>query len=206
MRVERQLTIDELAARLALSRSTVYYWVRDLPLTRPPRTNPGQRRGNRRMVAKYRLLREAAYQEGLEMFPRLSRLPTFREFVTLYIAEGSKRCRNRVSLANSDPAVVKFANAWICRFARNPVTYWLQFHADQNLNELARFWAVGLAVGPEAIRLQRKSNSGQLRGRTWRSEHGVLTVSVSDTYFRARLQAWIDCLHREWLDSLPIGA
>ena len=32
MRVERQLTIDELAERLALSRSTIYYWVRDLPI------------------------------------------------------------------------------------------------------------------------------------------------------------------------------
>jgi predicted transcriptional regulator len=31
MRIERQLTIDELAERLALSRSTIYYWVRDLP-------------------------------------------------------------------------------------------------------------------------------------------------------------------------------
>ncbi len=32
MRIERKLTIDELAERLALSRSTIYYWVRDLPI------------------------------------------------------------------------------------------------------------------------------------------------------------------------------
>jgi len=32
MRIERQLTINELAERLVLSRSTVYYWVRDLPI------------------------------------------------------------------------------------------------------------------------------------------------------------------------------
>ncbi|HUA73829.1 MAG TPA: hypothetical protein VL988_03650 [Solirubrobacteraceae bacterium] len=34
LRVEQQLTVDELAARLALPRSTIYYWVRDLPLRR----------------------------------------------------------------------------------------------------------------------------------------------------------------------------
>jgi predicted DNA-binding transcriptional regulator AlpA len=63
MRVERQLTIDELAERLALSRSTVYYWVRDLPI---PRSGPGgpwpeaaRRKGNLAMQRKYRLLREA---------------------------------------------------------------------------------------------------------------------------------------------------
>jgi len=38
MRIERRLTIDELAERPALSRSTIYYWVRDLPL---PGSGPG---------------------------------------------------------------------------------------------------------------------------------------------------------------------
>ncbi|MEA2202107.1 MAG: hypothetical protein QOI89_2703 [Solirubrobacteraceae bacterium] len=33
MRVERRLTIDQIAERLALPRSTIYYWVRDLPIT-----------------------------------------------------------------------------------------------------------------------------------------------------------------------------
>lgn len=32
LRVDKKLTIDELAERLALSRSTIYYWVRDLPI------------------------------------------------------------------------------------------------------------------------------------------------------------------------------
>ncbi|HTA35124.1 MAG TPA: hypothetical protein VK761_00310, partial [Solirubrobacteraceae bacterium] len=32
MRVRRQLSVDQLAKRLALPRSTIYYWVRDLPL------------------------------------------------------------------------------------------------------------------------------------------------------------------------------
>jgi DNA-binding XRE family transcriptional regulator len=33
MRVERQFTIDHLAERLALSRSTIYYWYRGHPLS-----------------------------------------------------------------------------------------------------------------------------------------------------------------------------
>jgi excisionase family DNA binding protein len=32
IRIERRLTIDELAERLALPRTTIYYWVRDLPI------------------------------------------------------------------------------------------------------------------------------------------------------------------------------
>jgi hypothetical protein len=48
------------------------------------------------------------------------------------------------------------------------------------------------------IKLLRKSNSNQLRGRQWRSRHGVLTVRAFDTLVRARLQAWMDRLRAEW--------
>ena len=88
MRTARQFTIDELAERLALSRSTVYYWVRDLPISRAGRANAGQRRGNRAMQRKYRLLREAAYKDGLQSFDRLAAEPGFRDFVCLYKRRG----------------------------------------------------------------------------------------------------------------------
>jgi excisionase family DNA binding protein len=94
LRLERRLTIDELADRLALSRSTVYYWVRDLPI---PGSGSGggwpqgaQRKGNRAMQRKYRLLREAAYEQGVREFEQLAADRTFRDFVCLYIAEGYK--------------------------------------------------------------------------------------------------------------------
>jgi hypothetical protein len=54
--------------------------------------------------------------------------------------------------------------------------------------------------------MQRKSNSGQLAGRTWRSKYGVLTVCTSDTLLRAELQAWMDCVRNAWLDSITFGA
>jgi hypothetical protein len=50
LRVEQQMTVDELAERLSLPRSTIYYWVRDLPLRRgvPDDTNAEEpeRRGS----------------------------------------------------------------------------------------------------------------------------------------------------------------
>jgi excisionase family DNA binding protein len=202
MRVERKLTIDELADRLALSRSTVYYWVRDLPI---PGSGSGsgwpqaaQRKGSRAMQRKYRLMREAAYEQGLSEYEQLARDPTFRDFVCLYIAEGYKRDRNIASLANSDPAVVKLATSWMRRLSDKPPRFSVQYHADQDLSELREFWAGALASDAASIRLQRKSNSFQLTGRIWRSRHGVLTVRVCETALRARLGAWMDRLRDEW--------
>ncbi len=202
MRIERQFTIDELAERLALSRSTIYYWVRDLPI---PGSGSGggwpegaRRQGNVAMQRKYRLLREQAYRDGLAEYEGLAVDPMFRDFVCLYVAEGYKRDRNIMSICNSDPAVMKLSLGWVHRLSEKAPTFWLQYHADQDRDALREFWGETLGVDPACIRVQRKSNSNQLSGRIWRSRHGVLTVRVCDTLFRARIQAWMDRIRTDW--------
>lgn len=200
LRTERHLTIDEIAERLALSRTTIYHWVRDLPIersTRPPMN--GQANGTLAMQAKYRLARESAYAEGRATFDELARDRAFRDFVCLYLAEGSKRDRNRVQVCNSDAAVVKLCHRSIGRLSSKSLTYSIQYHADQDLGALTRFWGEALDIPPQQIRLQRKSNSNQLAKRTWRSAHGVLSLCVNDTLLRARLDGWMDRLRESWL-------
>jgi hypothetical protein len=200
LRIEKRLTIDELAERLAISRTTVFYWVRDLPIpgSRAGWPESARRKGNAAMQAKYRAQREAAYEAGERCFHDLAQNATFRDFVALYMAEGYKRSRNSVSLGNSDPAIVKLATRWMRGLSRNPVGFQLQFHADQCPNQLRLFWGGELSAEPASIALQRKSNSNQLKGRNWRSRYGVLTARTNDTLFRARLEAWMDCLRASW--------
>jgi transcriptional regulator with XRE-family HTH domain len=202
MRTDRRLTLDQIAERLALPRTTIYYWIKDLPVpnevTHSDKRQAARRRGNRAMQRKYKLLREAAYREGEESFDELARDPTFRDFVSLYIAEGYKRDRNKVRICNSDPAVLELATRWIRRLTTKPAAFSIQYHADQDLDELCRFWSEALGVEAAKIRLQRKSNSNQLSGRMWRSRHGVLTLSLGDTLLRARLQAWMDQIRKSW--------
>jgi transcriptional regulator with XRE-family HTH domain len=206
LRTQRRLSLDEIADRLALPKTTVYYWIRDLPLERKRREagwpHNARRKGNDAMQKKYRRLREAAYTRGFAEYDDLIQLPTFRDFLVLYIAEGYKRRRHTVSICNSDSTVVALAASWLRRLTAKGLIYSLQYHADQDLNDLRDFWGEALEIDGSAIRLQRKSNSNQLRGRTWRSAHGVMAVTVNDTYLRARLQAWIHRLREDWgLDS-----
>src|SRR5688572_30166319 len=107
---------------------------------------------------------------------------------------------------SATPILVALAARWIRRYSRNPVRFFLQYHADQDVEQLCRFWGEAVGVDPAEIALQRKSNSNQLRKRTWRSQYGVLTVRAGDTLFRARLQAWMDCLQETWLHSADNGA
>jgi predicted DNA-binding transcriptional regulator AlpA len=208
LRRERLLTIDELAECLALPRTTIYYWVRDLPIPLKARAEwPQNARlaASRAMQKKYRLLREAAYAEGCATFANLAADPTFRDFVNLYMAEGYKRDRNVVSVSNSDPTMIKLVVHWIRRLTARKVSFQLAYHADQDIDALRAFWASQLGVQPTSITVSRKSNSNQLTGRRWRSRYGVLAVTTSDTYLRAKLEAWMAHLREQWLHSISSG-
>jgi len=200
MRTERSMTLDEIAERLALPKTTVWYWIEDLPA--PPRDPSRQTKAARAAGEvnrkKAEALREAAYMQGADEFDALMLEPTFRDFVALYIAEGSKRTRHHVAICNSDPDVMALAVRWLRRLTHKPPRFSIQYHADQDLDEIRGFWAGRLGIERDGITLQRKSNSNQLTGRTWRSEHGVLAARVSDTYLRARMQAYMDCLRETW--------
>jgi hypothetical protein len=210
LRVERKMSLDEIAECLALGKTTVWYWIKDLPDPAiKHRETPGRRRSRdaaaKANKARAKARRDAAYQRGRQEFEQLDAEVGFRDFVCMYIGEGYKRSRNHVSIANSDPRVVQLGDFWIRRFATNKVTYGLQYHADQDPAELVRFWAARLGADPGAFSLQRKSNSNQLAGRKWRSQWGVLSVCVGDTQLRMRLQGWIDRVQESWLDSMLLG-
>lgn len=212
LRLEKKLTIDEIAERLGISRTTIYYWVGELEIPRRPGGGNGgwtpetQAKGTAAMQLKYRKLREHAYAEGLGAYPEMLGKPGFRDFLCLYIAEGYKRSRNDVAICNSDEAVMRLAHPWMQSICTNPLRYSIQYHADQDLLEIRQFWGLQLGIEPASIHLQRKSNSNRLAGRSWRSVNGVLNISAGDTYARSRLQAWMDCVRNEWLDSRPSGA
>jgi hypothetical protein len=197
LRIKNHLSLDELAEHLSLPKTTIYYWIKDLPLGRERRESPHN--GTRAMQAKYRRLREAAYEQGQAEYDVLLRAPTFRDFVSLYIAEGYKRSRNTASLCNSDPAIVALAAGWLQRLSGRAPTVSVQYHADQDTKALATFWGDTLGVDPGDVRFHPKTNSSELRTRTWRCAHGVAAVAVHDTQFRARLQAWMDQIRASWL-------
>jgi hypothetical protein len=190
--------LDEIAERLSLPKTTVYDWIKDLPLGRPRRASTSQLKGNHAMQNKWRLLRQAAYAQGAAEYDELIKLPTFRDFVVLYIAEGYKRRRNTVSPCNSDPAIVTMAMKWMEQLSGKTPIVRVQHHLDQQPSVLRSFWGETLGVDPASVRLQPKSNSGRLRGRTWRCAHGVAAVDLHDTYFRARLGAWMDRIKEGW--------
>jgi hypothetical protein len=93
---------------------------------------------------------------------------------------------------------MQIAIRWVDRLTERTPEFSIQYHADQNLDELREFWGNTLGIDPDSIKLLRKSNSNHLTGRRWRSRHGVLSMRVHDTLLRAQMQAWMDRLRDQW--------
>ena len=68
--------------------------------------------------------------------------------------------------------MILVAQRWMLRLTSKTLRYSLQYHADQSVEDLRTFWGALLGIDGERISLQRKSNSNQLTGRTWRCRYG----------------------------------
>jgi hypothetical protein len=204
LRVEQRLTVDQLAARLALPRSTVYYWVRDLPLGEREGegvgAGAGERAGTGAGAGKRAsaIAGDAAYEDALRSFDDLAAQPTFRDFVCLFIARGSTRERAKVSLSDSDAAVMRFANRWMLRLSDRSPLLSVRYEPGQSLTELRRFWSGVVGVQARTIRVHDEADVSCDRHIAGLARHGVLTVSVEDALLRARLQAWICKTRDSW--------
>ncbi len=202
---QKGYTLTDIIDMLKMPRSTIYGWIQDIEveIQKTEHRTEAQKAGTKAMQEKFAALRDQAYQQGMAEAPELLKDYSFRDFVVLYLAEGSKKHRNQVAIANSDVTVMKLAYAWLVRYGKDAskLDYYVQMHIDHDEDEVKQYWAYALNIDPTKIKTMRKSNSGQLKGRKFNSQYGVLSIQLGDTYLRARLEAWMDYLRKQWVDA-----
>jgi transposase len=207
-------TLRELAEHFGISRSTVNYWVKDVPAgtdlsaerqrKRAERQRANQQAGTASMQAKYAARRQEAYDAVRIEASMFLEDRDVRDFVVLYLAEGTRKDRNVVALSNSNPLIIKFAYRCMKRLATNLRFYCsFQYHADQDPKQLRSFWAVLLDIDPVCIKAIPKTNSGHLQGRRFACEYGVFQIKAGDTTLRAQLQALMDAVQEQWSNPTP---
>ena len=201
---KRGLTFGEIQDRLKISKSTLHYWIghikRENAHIRTKKQQKAQLLAAQATKKKYAILRENAYNKGkLEASLLLSDLK-YRDFTMLYLTEGWRKTQNDVSICNSNWKLVKLGYDIIKKHANinNCMIFSLQCHEDNDENKLKEYWAEKINITPNQIKVIRKSNSGQLSGRKWRSLYGVFTVRACDTYLRQRIEAWMDYIQDSW--------
>lgn len=129
--------------------------------------------------------------EALEDFKRLKYHPAFVAGVMLYWGEGDKSSLHRVSLTNTDPAMIKIFMLFlrdVCGIKNEKIKAWLLLYPDLQESDCKDYWKN--EAGLQNITFN-KSIIIDGKHKTKRISHGVCTVGVSSRYFKEKMLLWI---------------
>jgi AcrR family transcriptional regulator len=205
LRTEQSMALDDIASQLGIAKSTAYYWLKDIEIPKTPsqKQTANQHRAAMANQVKYAAQRQSAYDATRAKATEILTDQRIRDFVVLYLAEEFRKDRNRVCFSNSNPQMSSFAHSCMKRLATNPRCYYsFQYHADQDPEDLRRFWAAQLGIQPTIIKPIPKTNSGHLKGRRFNCQYGVFQIQIGDTRFRSQLQALMDAVQEQWNASV----
>ena len=203
MRESLGLSLNEIVERLQRPKTTVYSWIKDCKLTKQQQAGLDLRKknalknGTHVMVRKRAKERKASYDAALLEAASMLSNQSFRDFIVLYMAEGSRTHKNLVGFTNTDSELILLAYRWIRKLSTNKVRVWIHCREYEDRKSLTRFWTKHLGVGKDVLGFVTKQ--GPVNAK--RSPYGVAKVGVSDTHLKSRLDAYMDYVRRQWAAS-----
>jgi hypothetical protein len=188
------LTLQQIADRLGVSKSSVSLWVRDVPFTPSKRRWGPQRRPNPASFRKQREI-EQCDAEGRRRIGTLDDNAFLAAGLALYAGEGSKG-DGRVVFANTDAAMVAFFCAWLRRHfdvdeARLRVSVYL--HEGLDIDEAEAHWAEVTGI-PRTQFLAGYRAVADPTIRTNKHEFGCCYVRYSCTRTHRRIMGLVHAL------------
>ncbi len=112
-------TLTEICEQLALNKSTVHGWIKEIAIPATAQQTEQRRRASQANRRKHAAVREQWYNEAYQQAGEILQDALIRDFVVLYAAEGYKRNRNQVSICNSNLAIMRMAHEHIQRLSHN---------------------------------------------------------------------------------------
>jgi hypothetical protein len=170
------MTLQDIADRLGVSKSSVSLWVRDVPFTPSKRRYGPQRRPNRLHDEKQAQI-AALNEAGLDRIGCLSDDAFLAAGAALYAGEGGKG-DGSVVFANSDPAMVRFFCVWLRRYfdideARLRARVYL--HEGLDLDAAHAHWSEVTLIPVEQFRAPYRAVADPTMRKN-KHEHGCVYV------------------------------
>jgi len=142
------LTMNDIAERLHVSKSSVSIWVRDVPFQPSLLKSKARRRGPNILQQRKAAEIDALRREGIARVGRLTRKQFLVAGAALYAGEGGKT-QDQVTFTNSDPRLIAFFCAWFREFfdideSRLRARFYL--HRGLDVDEALAFWSALTAI------------------------------------------------------------
>lgn len=154
------MSYSQIKRQVDVSRGTLSTWLRDHPLseqrTRELRDNSEVRieryRNTRRKTKEARL--GAVLQKVREDIGNLKDANPILSGFFLYWGEGGKTEPTRISLSNTDPAMLRFFIEWLMALGaeRERIKVRLHLYSDMDAEKEINYWSETLDISPTAFR------------------------------------------------------
>lgn len=127
--------------------------------------------------------------------------PLFIAGLMLYWGEGDKVSKAAVRLTNTDPALIKLYVLFleqVCRIPQAKIRGAVLVYPDLDKEKCLTYWANESGVSEDRF---TKCVVIQGRHKTRRLANGVCTITVSSTYFKAKMLEWLKILPLELMEK-----
>jgi transposase-like protein len=159
LRMKENLSYSEIRKRLNVSKSTLSYWLNELPLSQErilelrrqgwAKGEASREKFRATMRAKKEKHAADVYAKYRRKFERVSDESLFTSGLMLYAAEGGKKKESTIVLANTDPRIIKFFLWWMERFLdifASKMRVQLHLYENMDIEAEKKFWQTTLGL------------------------------------------------------------
>ncbi|KKT81416.1 MAG: hypothetical protein A3B99_01570 [Candidatus Yanofskybacteria bacterium RIFCSPHIGHO2_02_FULL_44_12b] len=212
MRIGQQLGYGSIKAQIPVAKSTLSAWLRQFPLSEErilelrrsawSKGEASREKFRNTMRAIRQKKDEKIYGRYLKRLGKFSKISFLISGLTLYLAEGSKTDYYNVSLANTDPRILRFFIKWLIYFFKLPrskLRAQLHLYENMELEKEKEFWKNELCLKRGQFYktyVSKLKKSSFLYKESFR--HGTCSIKVSSSSVKREIMMGI----KAYLDSI----
>ena len=140
-----------------------------------------------------------ARNEAISDYEILKYHPLFISGLMIYWGEGEKNSRSRISIANTDPKMIKIFAMFIENICNiKNIKAWILLYPELNEVECKRYWIKNCDLKPEQF---TKSIIIKGKSATKKLQYGVCNLGISSAYLKSKIIIWLDLLSKDLISE-----
>lgn len=197
------LSTKEISEKMNRPVGTIKRWLAPYQLEKDIEAiNKGRLKGSLKMQENYALKRKIAYEEAQKNIELDLKDELLRDFINIYIGEGSKRRNGEIAVTNSDLKTILLCLVVMKKYflkEDKKIIFNLNYYKDsQNEKELLNYWLSILKNNDKVEIRTYIQPTVKAEGHNNSNQYGLIKIVINDTYAKQKLNAYMDYIKEEW--------
>jgi hypothetical protein len=207
LRVSKRMSYSAINKQLRVSKSTLSYWLSEYPLNEEEiltlrrkgweKGEASRERYRNSMREKQQKNADTVYKKQMTQISKIPKESAYVAGLMLYAAEGAKKDKYRIILANTDAQIIKFFVFWLKEFLgikKNKLRFQLHLYQNMDIKKELDYWSRSLGISkdqlykPQVRTLQSHSFSYSSDAK---NRHGTCSLQYSNRDHKLQLMMGI---------------